>query len=346
MTTRMCRHFPAVTALLLCCTIISCAGPFPLRPGESITYAKAQMPNSPDPAGHDQTLQIRWLGTMCTWIQLGDVAVLTDPYFSHFASTRVAFGRIESDKEAVGLWTRDLPRPKAIFIGHAHYDHMLDLRETLRQRSWMGIPIYAGPTAANIAAGYGEDLERNFVTPQTNSPWVEIDGPRLAYRAFPAQHAPHLPGINLFRGMLTAPRTSPPTRARDFPVGETFTYLLRFRGGDRAEFTVFIAGAATNADCGIPDLPEGVDVAILCVPGWKNVHGYPDEVIRRLRPRVILLAHLDNFLQEGWRKRELVPTADLAGFLDRARRVCDYPRFERLVITDVGSTVRVTGVSH
>jgi len=37
----------------------------------------------------------------------------------------------------------------------------------------------------------------------------------------------------------------------------------------------------------------------------------------------------------------VVGTADLPGFLDKARAACDYPEFERMIITDVGGTVRV-----
>lgn len=282
---------------------------------------------------------------MCHLIQLGDVAVLTDPYFSHFRSTQVAFGKIESDSVAVHRWTHHLPKPSAIFIGHAHYDHLMDLAETLHQKNWHGTPIYASSTAANIVAGYGEQIERDMYQPVIQPGWTDVDEPRLSYRAFSAQHASHLPGVHLFSGSVDAPRAEPPTRAKDFRVGQTYTYLLRLRGAQQSEFTVFIAGAATDADCGVPDLPEGVDVAILCVPGWKNVSGYPEKVIRRLRPRVIFLSHLDNFLQDGWRKRELVPTADLPGFLERARGVCDYSRFERIVIADVGATLRILPAS-
>ena len=307
-----------------------------------LTYARCEAPIQPGGVGYDRTLQIRWLGTMCHLIQLGDVAVLTDPYFSHFRPTKVAFGNIASDAPSVQRWTNDLPKPQAIFVGHAHYDHMFDLAETMRQRNWRGTPIYGGPTMAHIAAGYGETIENDCRVPQVGPDWIEIDGPRLAYRAFSAQHAPHLLGISLFPGELTAPRTTPPTRARHFPVGETFTYLFRLRGSDQREFTVFIAGAATDATVGIPDdLPHGVDVAIFCVPGWKNVKDYPKEAIRRLRPRVIVLSHLDNFLQDGWEKRELVATASLRKFLDEARGACHYPEFERIVVTDVGSTIRV-----
>ena len=328
--------------LLPALSISGCTRPFPVREGEVLTYARCEVPIPPGGAGYVDTLQIRWLGTTCHLIQVGDVAVLTDPYFSHYRPTRVAFGKIASHADSVHRWTHDLPKPQAIFIGHAHYDHMLDLAETLRQRNWHGTPIYGGPTMAHVAAGYGEGIENYCRVPQMGSDWVEIDGSRLAYRAFPAQHAPHLPGIFFFPGELTAPRTTPPTRARHFPLGETHAYLFRLRGSDQTEFTVFIAGAATDGTVGIPDdLPRGVDVAILCVPGWKNVSDYPAEAIRRLRPRVIVLSHLDNFLQDGWHKRELVATSDLQGFLAKARAACDYPEFERMVITDMGSTVRV-----
>lgn len=321
-------------------TVPACTPAFPVRCGEALTYSRCETPIASDDPAFDRTLQVRWLGTTVHFIQLGSMAVMTDPYFSHFRASRAFFGKIHSDAASVRRFTHDLPAPDAIFIGHAHYDHMLDLAEVVRQRSWDSVPIYGGPTVGYIAAGYGVGLEQRCHIPIESPQWTAIsDG--LSYRAFAAQHAHHLPGIFFFPGTLTAPRQTPPTSAWEFPVGETFTYLFRLQH-ENAEFTVFFAGASTDGTVGIPDdLPRGVDVAILCVPAWRNVEDYPVEAIRRLRPRVIVLSHLDNFLQDGWKKREVVATADLPGFLDKARAACDYPEFERMIITDVGGTVRV-----
>lgn len=331
--------YGSILLLPLAC-LASCTPTFPVRCGETLTYSRAESPIPPDSPGYGDTLQVRWLGTAVHFIQLGPHAVMTDPYFSHFRPSRVFFGKIQPDVDRVGTMTQNLPAPDAIFIGHAHYDHILDLPEVIRQRGWRDVPIYGGPSMRNILAGYGEGLEASCRVPAECAEWTPIaDG--LAYRAFAAKHACHLPGVLLFPGRVTNPLKKPPASAWDFRVGETYTYLFRLQHAN-TEFTVFFAGAATDGTVGIPDdLPRGVDVAILCVPGWRNVDDYPVEVIRRLRPRVVVLTHLNNFLQDGWKKREVVATADLPAFLDRARAACDHPEFERIVITDVGGTVRV-----
>lgn len=323
-------------------SISGCATPFPVRPGEALTYSRSEKPLKPSDRGYVDTLQIRWLGTACNLIQVGDAAILTDPFFTHYRASHVFFGGdTPSDPVAVEEHSRCLPRPQAIFIGHAHYDHLLDLAELRRQKQWLDVPIIGGPTVGHIVAGYNEGIQQHHQSPCAPGQWCRMTD-NVEYQAFPAHHSPHFLGKTLFEGTLADPRTDPPKTARDFPIGEPYTYLFRFSYGEEGKsFTVFFASAATDADHGIPDLAEGVDAAILCTPGWKNVRDYPAGAIRRLRPRVVILSHLDNFLQKGWEKRELVATAHLDGFLREAREASIHEAFERIVITDTGTTVHI-----
>src|SRR5687767_15283673 len=63
---------------------------------------------------------------------------------------------------------------------------------------------------------------------------------------------------------------------------------------------------------------ESVDIAILCVPTWKLSKGYPRNIICRTRPRHIIASHYDNFFQVNSRPTEVVPLADMDGFLHRS----------------------------
>jgi glyoxylase-like metal-dependent hydrolase (beta-lactamase superfamily II) len=154
--------------------VAACTPEFPVRCGEALTYSRCETPILSDASGYRDTLQVRWLGTTVHFIQLGPLAVMTDPYFSHFRPSKVFFGKIHSDVSRVARMTRDLPTPDAIFVGHAHYDHMLDLPEVIRQRGWSDVPIYGGPSMRHILAGYGEGLERRCRLPVESGEWTPI----------------------------------------------------------------------------------------------------------------------------------------------------------------------------
>lgn len=330
-------------AALMCC---GCAAPFPKSRGRTITR-----PLDRENPGYHTTLQIHWLGTTCYLIQLGDVAILTDPFVSYYPTLKVAFGTIESDPEIVDQRIRPLPVADAVFVGHSHYDHMLDLEQTLQLTGWRQVPVVGSPTTRNILCGYDEAWTKNWQPAETDGDWRTIT-PGLEYLAILAQHAPNIrccgSSFTVWPGKATECLDGPPRSARDFPMGETYTYVFKLSNAHVAnaprqvEFTIYFAGAASNEPVGFPPASvQDVDLAILCVPGWTNVSGYPEAFIERLRPRNLLLAHYDNFLERRSPKSKLVPTAHLNGFLRAAQAAADYPEMERILVPDVGAIIHI-----
>ena len=55
------------------------------------------------------------------------VGVLTDPFWSYFSLGHVAFGRIGPDPKQIEPHLPDLSHVQGVLVGHAHYDHVMDL---------------------------------------------------------------------------------------------------------------------------------------------------------------------------------------------------------------------------
>jgi len=320
-----------------------CESRFPVLDGRVMAISRSEAPLTAADPRYPTTLQIQWLGTACHLIQLGDAVIFTDPYFTHFSLLRVAFGTLASDPQLVSRKTQDLPKPQAIFVGHSHYDHILDLPESMRQRNWFDVPVLGSTTTQNVLLSYGTDIGASFRSVVADETAQQVPGAGFTYRAYDSEHAPHIDGILLYPGRLEHPRSAPPTRATHFPVGDVYTFLFELTGGDvnqPARFTVFFAGAASTPPRGLPTTSVApVDVAILCVPGWRNVQGYPAEFIRQLRPRYILLTHFDDFFEESETESEVVLTADLEGFIDEAQRAAYYPEFEAILVPAVDAVM-------
>ena len=333
----------ALVALIAAIPAISgCPGEFPIRAGKVLIITNDDEPLLKTDPKYATTLQVRWLGTACHHIQLGDTAVLTDPFFSYHDTTDVAFGEIESDVETVSKKIEDLPVARAIFIGHSHYDHMLDLPAAMRFPGWEDVPVHGSMTTRNILNGYGPDVVNRWEQVRTDEQWRpagDASSDSLEYMAVLSEHAPQLGNTLLYPGKVEEPLTAVPDRADEFKVGETYAYFFKLSGnresrvGSRREdivFTVYFVGSASNGSEGLPESDLSVDVAILCVPGWRNVEGYPREVIQRLRPRYIILSHFDNFLEDHGGSRAVVPSADLRDFLNEVQDAADYPEFKSI----------------
>lgn len=331
-----------------------CAADFPVNTGKVLTITPADDPLPKTDPHFPTTLQIRWLGTACHLLQLGDAAILTDPFVSYHAITKVGLGKIASNEKKVRAKFADLPPPRAIFIGHSHYDHMLDLPAAMQLPGWKGTPIYGSRTTKNILHGFSPELAGRVHQTETDESWRQVavaGNSTVEYMAVLSEHAPQLGRILLYPGKVTEPLTEPPTKADQYKVGETYAYFFRLTHRSQiptasrptqTSFTIYFSGAAANAPIGLPkaDPATPIDVAILCVPGWKNVKGYPVEVIKRLRPRHIVLSHFDDFFQEDSARHEVVATAHLQEFLQTVQDAADYPELESICVPAVDTVIQ------
>jgi len=287
------------------------------------------------------TLQVQWLGTSCFLLQLGEKAIFTDPFLTHQSLSRVALGgAIHSNPRLVAAKLARLPVPQAIFVGHSHYDHLLDLAECLKQPGWGEVPVFGSISTRNVLWGHGKQFTNGWHLVSTNTDWnVVVNG--IRYKAIAAAHGRQLPLLPLlYSGNVRTclPETS--QRASEMRVGDNFGLLFEI-SNERATYTVYFIGAAHRDKEGFPDESvKAVDVAILCVPTWKLSHGYPANVIQRLKPRHIVASHFDNFFQTNSKDPEVVALADMDSFLIEAQKSVVYKGFEDMVVPAVGSILR------
>ena len=343
-------YFSLLIALMLCgCSynaiFKTVLDPVPVRTGNVITITKAEPKNV-----SASTLEIYWFGTSSYELRMGNISVLTDPFVTYkdphkvISISRVP-NKMTSDYREVLNRYGSIDPPAAIFIGHSHYDHMMDTVAALELPNWENTPVYGSPTTKHILAGYKKKKPKvpsdlcgrgSVITPKdkwsdnwcpsdTNGGWKEIRSNLLTYQSFKATHASHLFGITFWDGKHTEDLKEPPRITKDFLTGETYIHFFKFEepaGVDGAIFTVGLVGAATEVDGTLygklkniaDDIQNNIkkknkklDVLILCVPGWENIdgHEYPKNLIDILRPRIILLTHYDNFFNED---REKDPT--------------------------------------
>jgi L-ascorbate metabolism protein UlaG (beta-lactamase superfamily) len=116
-----------------------------------------------------------------TWlVRIGGVAVLTDPQFSPAAGP---FGRAGPRRvRPPGITPEQLPPVHAVFVSHAHYDH-LDV-PSLQQ-------LTRGPSPPRVIAplGLGRFLEGRGVPGVTEHDWWdEVDLGEATLTLTPAQH--------------------------------------------------------------------------------------------------------------------------------------------------------------
>lgn len=318
-----------------------CASRSPVADGMLMTFTRPTPLLSTNASTSRNALHVRWLGTACYLIQFGDKAIFTDPFLTHQSLARVWLrGTLRSNPNIVSNALADLPVPHAIFVGHSHYDHLLDAAQCLKQPGWSAVPIYGSVSTRNLLAGYGPGYTNSWRPAVISDVWQPVtEG--IRYKAISARHGRQVPLLPLlYSGKLSEPRRTPPRRASHFKVGDSYAFIFEFSNHETTN-TVYFVGAAHRGEEGFPDpTVENIDIAILCVPTWKLSKGYPRNIIGRTRPRHIIASHYDNFFQINGQPTEVVALADMDGFLHQVQQHVRYPRFESILVPSVGSLLQ------
>lgn len=306
------------------------------------------VPLAVDHAADNETTYMQWLGVSSWVMSRGHEVVVLDPFFSRPTLLNMAFSllrltphfdrkpeRIEDVLPALP------PGTTFVLIGHAHYDHLMDIPYYLMHPSGRGVTYVGSRTARAILRSF-QPPEMDFAVPDAD-PAVPIVRGHIAVRGFASDHAPHILGIEFMHidGDLEAQPT-PPTRAGQYVDGITQLYLVDFLdAGNAVAFRILATGAANTPE-GARALAaaravvgqESTDVAILCVPGWDQVRGYPESVLGELRhrdangqwqkgPRHVVLSHYDNFFapyrngEDPNGEMDFVIRANYAGLRDK-----------------------------
>jgi hypothetical protein len=286
--------------------------------------------------------EITYLGSAGYLISYKNKSILTAPFFSNPPLEKVLFGNISANTSVIDRYFPQNTNPDALLIGHAHYDHLLDI-PYISQKYMPDTKIYGSVTAQNILApvfGQSKIITINkYAASQENvGAWFIINSDQqkgaIRFMAIESGHAPHvgLPGFNfsLFKGKITEPLMALPEKAEGWKEGQTFSFLIDFIVDDgEIDFRIFYQDAASPPPLGLPSsvlLKDGrqIDLAILCVPGYQQVEDYPEAFIKVLNPKNIILGHWENFFAPYTQNPDSlqpVPFLNPADFINRLEKV-------------------------
>jgi len=285
-------------------------------------------------AGPDRPDALRavYLGTG-GWIfeHAGDV-VLTGPLFTNPGFVTTGLLPIRSDSVLVDRYMSryDVSAASAILVGHAHYDHLMDVPGVARRHAIRARVVGSRTVANTLGTWSGLDgridvVDDSAADQETVGRWLRYgDGVRVM--ALRSHHAPHFDGYTLYRGTRDTPRTEEPAWATDWVDGETYAFLIDFMAGpDSVAFRVYYQDAVSPAPAGFaPDAliaERPVDVAVLVPATFDQVDWHPEAFVENLRPRYVLLGHWEDFFSPMDAPTRSMRLTDIRHFERRLGRV-------------------------
>lgn len=264
-----------------------------------------QPPYAPD------AVEIRYLGSGGVYIGWHDEGVLLGPSFSNPGYARALLLRVRPDLERIrtAMGGFHYERVRAIFAGHAHYDHIADI-PTIAQHFIPRVPVYVN--AMGMRALDGETMLKGRLRElRAGSDWIPVSR-SIRVRAVSGGHAPQLCRWRrfpcVFAGTpIATPWNTPLTKHRLWKMhgGETLALVIEIDDGDGDPFLIYYNDASPDAPLG--QTTGDFDLAILTIAQWQWARDYPRDLLSVLRPRHVLISHWDNFFREATQQSHAVP---------------------------------------
>ena len=244
------------------------------------------------PLSPDGTLSIRWLGTTNFELAYRDQVILLDAYYERGPRNR-----------PLGFAPSDVKRADAIFIGHAHFDHMSDATQVAGQTR---AKVVGAPTVTETAVSMGLPAEQTVTV--RGGETIKYKG--YTVEAILARHSSLAPEVlSAFRGAIDIASGKP--TAEEAAAEEailkrgtfdpkvitegTMAYLFTFDNGLRLIFRDS-AGPITDAERSAMQRIGKTDVAIVGYIGQyvaKRQIAATLPIIQLYNPRLYLPGHHD-----------------------------------------------------
>lgn len=285
-------------------------------------------------------MSVEYLGAGGLAIRSGDQALLTAPFYSNPGFLRVGLGLpIRPIEERIPQSPAILEGADVVglLVGHAHYDHLMDVPAVLGKWGLGGTPVYGDATAVHLLGNAGWSGAAYAVGGDGDAPkepraWIELPSrsgeptvkPRFRVMPIRSEHAPHFAGVRFFRGEVGA-GDAEPVSACDWKEGQTWAYLIDVLAddGETPRLRIHYQDSASNPGVGWP-LPallreRSVDLLAFTAASFKQVEDHPQAVLGALAPRHAMAIHWEDFFRDPREPVRVVRGTNMTKLLKRIR---------------------------
>lgn len=226
-------------------------------------------------------VSVRWTGAAGLEFTDEGKTWLIDPYISRVGKATAFFGRPRPDREKISRYLETLPGElQAVIVSHSHMDHALDIAEILRQRP---VPLVGNESLETLMSLHGMPGKVSICAGRTR---IDLPG-GASVTMIPSSHGLVLFGRAPYPGEIDATKRLP-MKASDYRHGRVFIIRLEVGG------TSFMhVGTANLIDAELDG--QECDVLFLCLAGWRMIPDYLGRVLSRVRPKVVVPFHFDDF---------------------------------------------------
>ncbi len=291
-----------VLILLLLSLVAACASPIPDQLRRDTRFLESNGEIELSGAGKNEAV-IHYLGVGGFVIDYDGSRVYTAPFYSDPPLLNSLPLIPMSAKEACIV--RSFPKAliddgiedSIVLVGHAHYDHLMDLPHLLTSRPLDETTVVGSKSTQRLI---NRSLGIESCEDESRAIAVEHNGEKtfgnVRIRPVSSHHAPHFKGITAMKGEASCKGGTPKT-AWGWKMGKVYAYLIDFldEQGD-IEFRVFYQDSASDeGKLELEKLERKADVALIVMAGFHEVDNYPQSVIDITDSSLYVVGHWEDF---------------------------------------------------
>lgn len=290
-------YLPLLFLTTLLCACSSSTQNMKVYQGDN-AYLAQQMPSD--------GLSIQYLGVGGHLFRFRDSAIMTAPSITNPSFWLLGpFMPISTDTDLVDQYLPDVSDVESILVGHAHYDHLMDVPYVMQNKAPLSHAYGSATMVHSIAPSIKKErlhaMNDSMAILDKPGQWQYNSNRSIRFMAIKSTHAPHFMGINIMTGSYQQDLESLPWHAFGWKEGQTLSYLIDFLGNqEEILHRVYYQDAASQEPLGL--LPEfiakdqkRVDIAIITPASFNQVDNYPESIMLDSNARHYILGHWEDF---------------------------------------------------
>lgn len=260
-------------------------------------------PEAPPPFPLDPPIGVllTWTGVAGFVLERDGVRITFDPFVTRPGLFSALFRRARPDEGAVAATFSGL---SAAFVGHTHYDHAMDLPAVLSASP--RATAYGGATTVETCRRLGVPAARLVAVDDGRAVDVgpfRVEAVRSRHGVVPLAH---------WVDRAALPREGVPRTPFRRPRGEVFAWRVSVAGR-----TLHVQGSAGIDDEALARQAPA-EVVVACLAARRGTPRYLERLGDRLRPRVLVPCHHDDFFRPLSEPPRPVPTLRWSAFREEA----------------------------
>jgi L-ascorbate metabolism protein UlaG (beta-lactamase superfamily) len=215
------------------------------------------------------SVHFRWLGVAGIELRVNKKILAIDPFFTRPPAWHLCFGRVVPNHELI---TENMPDCDYVLVTHAHYDHVMDVPDIVRNT---GATALGSPNTCQLLAVCG--------VPQQQIRRIQ-GGDQFTLGSFRVEvlMAQHIRTPGFLPGPLP-PNLQPPLRLRDYRMDRCFSFLIE------------VGGLRLLDWCGIRSEPAPPADVLFVAP--HGASPFFEALFHAVRPRLVVPVHWEDFFR-------------------------------------------------